>query len=89
MRLAVNAAAERFLVIADANYPGWTGRLDGQHVPIYQTNGALQSVMVPPGTHTLELRFAPRIFYAGAALSGLTLAVLLGWAAAGRRSARR
>jgi uncharacterized membrane protein YfhO len=50
---------------------------------------ALRGVIVPAGTHTLELRFAPAIFYIGATLSGLTLVVLLGWAVAGRRSTKQ
>ena len=79
---------ERLLVIAAANYPGWTARLDGRPVPIYKTNVALQGVQVPAGTHTLELRFTPKIFYVGAAFSALTLLLLLGWAVGLRRSTK-
>lgn len=39
-------------------FPGWTARVDGEEVPIEPaTDYAIQSVKVPPGSHTIEFSF--------------------------------
>ncbi len=81
--LTVQATTEkpRLLVISDTYYPGWQAEIDGLPVKVYQTNVALRGVVVPPGTHTVIMRFRPTSFYAGVAISLLTyLVVLLWWA---------
>jgi hypothetical protein len=51
--------------------------VDGEPVDARQTNVAFTAVPVPAGRHRVELRFVPTSFYAGAAMSGLTLVVSL------------
>ncbi len=50
---------------------GWTAEVDGRSTPIVAVDGALMGVFVPPGRHWVELRYLPRSFVAGAAVSGL------------------
>jgi hypothetical protein len=55
--------------------------VDGEPVDARQTNIAFTAVPVQAGRHRVELRFVPTSFYAGGAMSGLTLVVSLvtGW----------
>lgn len=41
-----------------ASYPGWKAYLDKSEVPVIKANGAFQAVVIPPGEHELEFRFA-------------------------------
>jgi len=59
----------RFLVIANAHYPGWRAWIDGQPQPLMTTNVALQGLLVPAGHHTVTLRFVPWTFAAGLIVS--------------------
>lgn len=74
----VTASSQAFLVVTRSHHPGWRATLDGREVPLRRVDLALTGLPVPPGEHRLELRFAPRSFRAGAAVSLLSLAVLLG-----------
>jgi hypothetical protein len=56
-------------------YPGWSSRLDGAAQPVEQVDGALVGVALPPGPHTVELRYRPAGLEPGLALS---LAATLG-----------
>jgi hypothetical protein len=59
------------LVRSVAFEPGWTATIDGsgaRHVPV-QRDGAIQSVRVPPGDHTVTFAYRPATALAGIALS--------------------
>jgi hypothetical protein len=77
--IRVTAETQRFLVLADTNYPGWEAAIDGRSTPIYQTNVALRGMVVEPGTHTIIMRFRPITLFVGAAVSLLTLLSVLIW----------
>ncbi len=79
LAVQVQTDAPRLLVIANAFYPGWNAWIDGQPAALLPTNVALQGVVVPPGAHTVTLRFQPRTFYLGAALSLLAWLGGLAW----------
>ncbi|MDE2992641.1 MAG: YfhO family protein, partial [Chloroflexota bacterium] len=87
--LRVDAPAAGWLVLADAFYPGWEARLDGQPTPIYPADGLFRAVAVPPGPHQITFDFRPRSLWLGAALSavGVVLVAAVLWLAGrGRRS---
>ena len=87
--LRVDAPAAGWLVLADAFYPGWEARLDGQPTPIYPADGLFRAVAVPLGQHEVTFQFRPRSLQLGAALAavGVVLAVAVLWLAGrGRRS---
>lgn len=69
LELRVSAAAEAFVVIADAFFPGWTATLDGVRLPIVRVNHVLRGVAIPAGEHRLEMRYVPEGWEAGLALS--------------------
>lgn len=74
-----------YLVLADAYYPGWTARVDGEPVTIERADVMFRAVPVPAGTHRVEFRYEPASVTIGAAISigawGLLAAV---WLAARR-----
>jgi hypothetical protein len=79
VRLAVRTDAERYLVLSDSWYPGWTATIDGIAVPIERANILFRAVTVPPGAHVVEFRYEPRSVQIGAMLSagGLAVAAVL------------
>jgi membrane protein YfhO len=77
-RLRIDVAAGRpgVLVVSDSYAPGWQARLDGQPIPILRANMMFRAVEVPAGRHEVEMTYAPRSLFAGAALSLLGVALL-------------
>lgn len=75
--LRVSAPARRLLVLADVDYPGWYGEIDGESATIRAANLAFRSVVVPPGTHTVRFAYRPTSFRIGFILSALTALGLL------------
>jgi hypothetical protein len=78
IRLQTTAARPALLVVAETLAPGWRATLDGQAVPIWRANYLSQGVVVPAGTHTVELDYLPDSVLIGAAISGSALFVGLG-----------
>jgi hypothetical protein len=77
LRIHASTSESGLLVIAEWAYPGWRAQLDGSSVPIYPANYAQQTVLVPPGEHTVDLRFVPFANIAGLLLALLTLSGVL------------
>jgi hypothetical protein len=61
LRARVSAAADGFVVVSDAHYPGWTATLNGAPVALYRANILFRAVPVPAGEHILEMTFASPI----------------------------
>ena len=76
--VAVEPAAPGWLVLADTFFPGWVARVDGQPREILRANVAFRAVAVQPGESTVEFRYEPLSYRAGAVLSGLAVLVLAG-----------
>ncbi|HEX8230781.1 MAG TPA: YfhO family protein [Chloroflexia bacterium] len=91
IRLRVNADRMALLVVSESWYPGWHATLDGQPVEVHRTNYLSQGVVVPQGSHTIEMRYQSDALNLGAVLSllGLLGTVGLGvWAWRSRRGAK-
>ncbi len=56
LRLAASSS-ERFLVLNELYYPGWTAEVDGRKLPILATNAVMRGVVVPPSATTLQFRY--------------------------------
>ncbi len=74
--LTVHTDEAALLVISDMFYPGWYGELDGRPVSVYRTNGILRGMVVPPGTHRVEMHFRPRSLRIGLGLATVALWIL-------------
>jgi hypothetical protein len=77
VRLRTHSTGASFLVAADSWYPGWQAAIDGVPAPIYPTDVAFRGLALPPGQHTVEMRFVPYILYWSAAISALALMAAL------------
>jgi hypothetical protein len=75
LRVAPDGPA--LLVILDNWYPAWEATVNGHIVPIYRANHTFRAVAVPPGEYTVEFRYTPADLRSGAAVSLLTLGLLL------------
>lgn len=75
----VSAKESAVLVLADAFYPGWKARLNGEDAELFPVFHAFRGVIVPAGESSVEFIYEPLSFRLGLALSVLAL---LGSAAA-------
>lgn len=86
LRAWTSSPCEGMLVFGEPNFPGWQARVDGRPVPLHAPFGALRGVVVPAGSHTVELVYRPYSVYWGAALSAIGLALCAGLAVRARRA---
>jgi hypothetical protein len=77
-RLAVHTAtaAPGLLVLSEVYYPSWKAYVDGYPTHLYVADGALRAVAVPPGDHTVELRFESDTLVLGIFISSLAVLLL-------------
>jgi hypothetical protein len=73
IRLEVETAGESFLAGSHLRYPGWFARVDGRWQRPLRVNGIFSGMVLPPGIHTVELRFIPVSFWTGLMVSMLSL----------------
>ncbi len=77
-----------YLILADTWYPGWRAAIDGQPAPVLRANSTFRAVAFPAGEHTVEFRYEPDSFRAGAWMSLACAAIVVaGLALASRRRA--
>ena len=90
MTLSVTSKTPAFLIITEANFPGWEATVNGAPVELLTVDGLFRGVWVPAGVHQVELRYAPAGFVVGRWVTLLALLVLVGlWAwPAGRSKAQ-
>ncbi len=78
-KVDVTATGNNLLFLSEVYYPkGWKAYLDGSEIPILRANYLFRAVVVPPGNHTLEMKFEPEGFYLGKKLSLATNILMLG-----------
>lgn len=75
-RFRVQAAAAGLLVVRETWFPGWSAEVDGASLAVRQHEIAFMAVPVPAGSHEVELRYLPRSYVVGRAISLGALAVL-------------
>ncbi len=77
--MTADVSTERggYLVLSEAQYPGWRARIDGAIVPVQRVDVMFQGVAVPAGRHSVVFEFASTTLRAGFAISTLALAFAL------------
>jgi hypothetical protein len=76
--LRTRTPAPGYLILADANYPGWRATVDGQEAHVYQADYVLRAVYLPPGEHEVRFFFRPASLVFGAGVSATALFMWLG-----------
>jgi hypothetical protein len=67
------------LVLTDSYAPGWKATVDGTSVPIHRVDYLLRGVEVGAGRHRVEFSYEPAAWRTGLIVSGVALAVLIGF----------
>ena len=67
------------LVVSDVYDEGWMASLNGQPTPLLRVDGVLRGVLVPPGSHRVEMRFWPASLRYGLPVSAFFLLASLGF----------
>jgi hypothetical protein len=77
LEIELEAGAEGYLLLSDPFYPGWKAELDGEPAELLQADYAFRAVRVPAGSHRVTMTFRSGSWYAGLALTVLTLLLLV------------
>ena len=83
IKIQTNNSGNNFLFLSEIYYkPSWKAFIDGKETPIYKANYAFRGVVVPAGSHTVEMKFQSDKFETGKtfslALNIVGVLVLLG-----------
>lgn len=73
--LEAETSHDGFLVLSEIFYPGWKAYIDNGETPLYRTNYNLRGMLVPAGTHTIDVRFEPTTFRNGMWVTIATLTI--------------
>lgn len=79
-RFTVEAPGESLIVVREGHSPYWRASIDGRQEDIHFLQPGIMGLVVPAGTHTVELRYRNTLMIAGAVISVLALAALAGYA---------
>jgi hypothetical protein len=77
VEIAANVTQTGVLVLNDAWHPNWTVWVDGAERHLGEVNEAFRGVLLAPGKHLVEMRYAPRTFTIATILSTIGLASML------------
>ena len=75
--IRTTSACAGLLILNHSWAPGWTATVDGRATPVLRANALARGVVVPAGSHKVRLTYAPRSFFIGLILTGLTIIGLL------------
>jgi len=76
--VSVRADVPSLLVLLDAWSPDWHATVDGVAVPIRRANLVARTVRVDAGRHEVVFAYYPKAFWRGAAVSAVSVVVLIG-----------
>ena len=60
-------------------YPGFKVFVDGEEKPFHFVNYGFDGVDISSGSHRVEIKYIPRIYYIGGVISLIGITVLIGW----------
>lgn len=88
LRVAADASAGGYLVVADAMQHGWRATVDGRAAVLRNADHAGVAVAVPAGSHEIRFSYRPGAWRAGALVSGASVLLVVGVVLWGRRRSR-
>jgi uncharacterized membrane protein YfhO len=78
VEVVVELSAPGYLLLTDADYPGWRAWVDGQEVPVQTADLLFRAVPVEAGTHRVVFAFRPTGLRVGAVVTLLGMVGLMG-----------
>lgn len=78
IELDVTVEGRGFLVVAMTGHKYWSATIDGDKATLYAANTAFQGLIVPDGRHQVVMKYRNPLIPLSAAVSGLTLLLLVG-----------
>jgi hypothetical protein len=81
VQIAAHTPEPQVLVLADAHYPGWTARINGEPAEIFPVFYAFRGIVVPEGAHSVEFFYRPWSFYGPLLVSTVVLLAMLAFGA--------
>lgn len=78
LQYEVHTAEHALAVFSEIYYAkGWNAYLNGEHVPHIRVNYILRAMEIPAGTHTIDFKFEPRMYYIGNRVSFISSLILI------------
>lgn len=74
--IQTESSTPALLIVSETAYPGWRVWINGNKAEWQTAYTAVRAVCVPAGTHTVEWRFQPAVFWQGGLLSLLVLGLM-------------
>lgn len=88
-RINYDSSQEGWLEIRQTWYPGWKAQLEnGQKLAIERTDFLFQGIKLPPGSHTLEVKYEPISFKLGWVITITTILLIIIFLATNKFSIR-
>jgi hypothetical protein len=75
---SVDTEVAKLLFLSDSYTPDWKATVDGKNVPLLRADVDFRAVAVPPGRHTVVMRYDPLAVRVGIVLSLLALSWVVG-----------
>lgn len=72
VRISAKLSAPGYLILTDADYPGWVAEVDDQPAPILRANLYFRGVALDPGEHQVAFRFEPLSVRLGLAVAAMS-----------------
>lgn len=80
VKAKVTSYEDGLLYIPTSFDEGWTITVDGNEVPLYEHESHILMTEITKGEHIVEMKYCPQGFVAGAAVTGVSLLILITWA---------
>ncbi|MEI2750419.1 MAG: YfhO family protein [Ferruginibacter sp.] len=69
--------AAHVAVFSEIYYKDWKAYIDGKPASYFKANYVLRAMVVPAGSHTIEFKFEPALFYLGKNISNIATWLLM------------
>jgi len=77
IKMQSESKSNAMLFLSETYYPEWKAYIDGVETKIYLADGFFRAIYLPKGKHSVEFRWSPKIFYAGAGITLLGLILVM------------
>jgi len=66
------STANHAAIFSEIYYKDWNAYIDGKRTEIFKANYVLRGLVIPAGTHKIEFKFEPKLYFAGRTISNLS-----------------